>query len=434
MKYFAILRDSFREALASKVLYFMLGLSVLVILLVSSVSFRPVGLEEQVQGIADQFNFAYSFQGHAINGKLNCGVRDFKKLNDAPEPWRGDYQFTFFVTFDDRMAPQAEQLGGAMDQLFREGFWWLDNLKVQKKEVPGPPAREIRVEVSSHGTRIKDAGSWPHEPALFFGAWRLSWLRTSLTYAVYWIQNRLVNWVGGSVAVLIGIIVTASFIPGMLRKGAVDLLLAKPVRRTSLLVFKYLGGLTFMFVNAAFVITGIWLVLGMRSGLWAPGFLVSTLVLTYFFAILYAVSTLFGVLTRSTVVCILMTCFAWLLLWIVGLLYDWVQPPRTGDPSGVASRDVTVPRKTTGGMTGEIFPGWVSTVVTTAHTVLPRTGDLTDLTTRLVSHSLLSKEERKHRNLEIQRPITWGESLGVSTAFIVVMLALACWFFATRDY
>src|SRR5262249_44864146 len=42
MKYFAILKDSLREALDSKVLYVLLGLSLVVMLFLATVSFHPL--------------------------------------------------------------------------------------------------------------------------------------------------------------------------------------------------------------------------------------------------------------------------------------------------------------------------------------------------------------------------------------------------------
>jgi ABC-type transport system involved in multi-copper enzyme maturation permease subunit len=48
----------------------------------------------------------------------------------------------------------------------------------------------------------------------------------------------------------------------MLRKGTVDLLLVKPMSRITLLLFKFIGGLTFIFLTTAFIVSGLWLVLG----------------------------------------------------------------------------------------------------------------------------------------------------------------------------
>jgi ABC-type transport system involved in multi-copper enzyme maturation permease subunit len=433
MKYLAILKDSLREALDSKVLYFTVGLSALLILFLGSISFRPVTMQEEVENLAGVLNWAFRMQAHGAN--LTCEVRDFRQVNAATDPWHGDYQFKFVLVFPDAFTAgmMGPQLGPAMRQALREHFWWLDNLEIRDESRANQT--QLVLAVSSRGTKVADEASWTHEPTLFFGALPLPLFRMSLTYAVYWVENRLVNTIGGWVAVLIGVIVTASFIPNMLRKGTVDLLLAKPVVRANLLVFKYLGGLTFLFLNALVAIGGVWLVMGLRTGIWPYTFLLSSLVLTFFFAILYAVSALFGVLTRSTVVSILMTCFVWLVLWVVGLVNDWANPPppRTTDgPAGVAPRDPRAP----GPESGPRFeaPGWLSTSVRVVYTILPRTGDLGRLTTSMLSDELLSESERRHTGLDREPAFTWAESLTVSGAFIGVMLGLACWRFTTKDY
>ena len=121
------------------------------------------------------------------------------------------------------------------------------------------------------------------------------------------IEDVIVGGIGSGIAMLIGIVITAFFVPNMLRKGTVDMLLVKPISRVTLLLYKYVGGLTFIFLNTVVAVGGVWLALGLRSGVWATGFLVMILVITFFFAILYSVSTLFGVLTRSPIVAILLT-------------------------------------------------------------------------------------------------------------------------------
>jgi ABC-type transport system involved in multi-copper enzyme maturation permease subunit len=429
MKYVAILKDSLREALDNKVLYFTVGLSAMLIVFLGSVAFRPVSMQEEVENLTGLLNFVFRAQAQGAN--VSCEVRDFQQLNPGAEPWRGDYRFKFVTIFPNDLTAGLlrPQLAGQLQQILKEHFWWLDN--VDMREEQSPNKRELQVAVASRGTKVPDENSWTHEPSLFFGALPLPWFRSSLTYAVYWIENNLVNTVGGWVAVLVGVIVTASFIPNMLRKGTVDLLLAKPVLRTNLLVFKYLGGLTFLFLNAVFAIGGVWVVMGMRSGIWPKTFLLSTFVLTFFFAILYAVSTLFGVLTRSTVVCILMTCFVWFVLWIVGLLHQWVAAAASpARPAAMARHDAL----DEDGAARFAPPGWLANTVQVFYTVLPRTGDLGLLTTQLLSEELLSDSERRQRRLELEPPFRWAETLTVSGAFIAIMLGLACWRFATKDY
>ena len=54
--------------------------------------------------------------------------------------------------------------------------------------------------------------------------------------------------------------------------------------------------------------------------------------------------------------------------------------------------------------------------------------------TKTLSQGLLTEAEYKSRNYDKLPDIPWAESLTVSFAFIGVMLGLACWRFAVKDY
>jgi ABC-type transport system involved in multi-copper enzyme maturation permease subunit len=427
VKYLSILKDSLREALDSKILYVTLALSLLLILFLGSISFRPLTPEEDLQGLLDILNtwvWGMRAQGQGGGEPVRAEVVDFRQTNPDEQPWRGDYRFTIVMH-----APEAAKnfLKGDLEQL--RGFlalqlWWA-------KEADIPPAkwsadgREARFTVTTRGSRIRDARDWQYEPGLFFGALPLSWFRMSLTYSVYLIENRLVNMIGGWVIVLLGVIVTAWSIPSMLGKGTVDLVLSKPVTRPGLLVFKYVGGLTFLFLNAAVAIGGVWLVLGLRTGIWSWAFLLSIVILTFFFAILYSVSTLVAVTTRSTVVCILLTLLTWVFLFVMGLLHGMAHPAPRPPPVRGAPPEME---------TTVAFPPWAVRAVDAVHAVLPRTADLGDLNTYLLSHELLSEADRQHHRFEEAPRSNWLESVGVSLAFIAVVLGLSCLLFARKDY
>jgi ABC-type transport system involved in multi-copper enzyme maturation permease subunit len=87
----------------------------------------------------------------------------------------------------------------------------------------------------------------------------------------------------------------------MLEKGNIDLLLSKPVSRTELLLGKYLGGLLVVFINIFYTILGVWLIISIKFGYWDVTFLSSALVITFTFAILYAIIVFMGVVTQSSV-------------------------------------------------------------------------------------------------------------------------------------
>src|SRR5205823_2985030 len=107
--------------------------------------------------------------------------------------------------------------------------------------------------------------------------------------------------------------------------------------------------LTFVLVLAAFTVLGMWVAIGARSGIWNPGFLVLIPAITFFFAILYSVSALMGVLTRSPIVCILVTVAFWFGMWVTGSIHGALEQFRK-DP-----------------MVASDIPAWLTTTVDTVH-------------------------------------------------------------------
>ena len=62
MQYLALLRDSFKEAMDSKVLYFTFALSVLAILFMASVSFQPMTAKDQADFTAEFVSQYFALQ------------------------------------------------------------------------------------------------------------------------------------------------------------------------------------------------------------------------------------------------------------------------------------------------------------------------------------------------------------------------------------
>lgn len=444
MKYIAILKDSLREAIDTKVFFVMLALSALLIAVVGSVSFRPVSVEDDLKAFTSFFNTLMSWaarqQPDGGPTPPRMEFADFKQTNETAHPWEGDYSFTFIVELPDaelaRPGRRPRELSAPqIRQMLRQRFGYLENLEV--KEATSPEPKQIRFSVTSKGTKISNFRGWKYEPSLFFGAVPMSIFQFPLGLQVYFIQDILVNGIGAWITILTGIVLTAFFIPNMLRKGTVDLLLVKPMSRVTLLLFKFIGGLTFIFLTTSFIVAGLWLVLGVRSGIWATGFLVSILVLTFFYAILYSVSTLFGVVTRSPIVAILVTVFAWGVLFGVGTLYSALDqtrnPPKNLPGMMVVDDEDEGDEKKPKPPFEKPFPEWLYVTVDTIHYVLPRTRDLSLLNSRLIIKGVLLDDNPKLAELD-KTPFNWTESLAVSGAFIAVMLGLACWWFATKDY
>ncbi len=125
--------------------------------------------------------------------------------------------------------------------------------------------------------------------------------------AVYMLTFALLGWAG----VILMIIATAGMVPRMMEHGAIDVLLSKPISRPRLFLLKYLAGLVFVFLQATIFVTLVFLVMGLRWGVWVPGYLLSIPLLVVLFSYIYCVSVLVAVKTRSTPAAILLSLAAW---------------------------------------------------------------------------------------------------------------------------
>jgi ABC-type transport system involved in multi-copper enzyme maturation permease subunit len=287
-------------------------------------------------------------------------------------------------------------------------FVGINDVKVTRR--PGVAEPEYKFDVEIAG--ISGARGWPHAIHVFFGA--VPPLKgVPLGQALYFIQDFIVNGLGAAVTLMLSVVITAFFIPNMLRKGSVDLLISKPIGRSQLLIYKYVGGLTFIFLLSSFTIGGVWLVMAIRSGSWDPSFLLVIPVLTFTFGILYSVSTVVAVFTRSAIAAILVTLGFMLAMYLFGQFKSFTDMNKIANVVEM--------------------PEWVYTVVDGLNNVLPRYKDLDRLTTKLVVDSTMTKGEARLQGIFTEYP-SWGGAIGVSLGFIAVMLGLSCWRFTKRDY
>jgi ABC-2 family transporter protein len=542
MKFLAILRDSLREAIDAKVFYVMIGLSSLLILLALSCTFRPRPGGAMLMQMATvplivdlkDLNLSGEQDPEQIVGqffrRFHGGVYQVVKV----EPTNGAPDLpdsTFLVRLSAKITPLAGAAAKDPEQHIRQHFGQIDQwrvaevIDVRRVEVspdkPEPGAGKMQGGQRNPGlierglawlgnvvnrqiteefevtARVTRAGRrfWPYDFSLFFGFLPLFNtppgsqgeagrpgdipLGVPLGLQLFVLENYIVSGIGAWVAILVSVVLSAFFIPNMLRKGTVDLLLVKPISRITLLLYKYVGGLVFILVNTAVAVIGVWMALGVRSGIWAPAFLITVLIITFFFAILYSVSTLFGVLTRSPVVAILLTCFVWLFLFVVGVTQGLIETERkrdnlnrlhAGGPLLAGIIGVQAAPQSSGPflalplLSGTIqhnirrrgpgpeFDGgnfgppdtslltrpvsWTNgftKAVAVLHYILPRTRDLDNLTTHLVLSDLVFSGKIGGQFFA-PTPISWGGTLTVSGLFISLMLALSCWRFAIRDY
>lgn len=209
--------------------------------------------------------------------------------------------------------------------------------------------------VGFEGTRISilfglwDVDTERFSPLTMLGRSRLAGI------LVYGLMDVILGWLG----ITLMIIATAGVFPAMMEKGAIDVLLGKPISRSRLFLYKYLSGMTFVIIQATFFVGLTFLVVGWRWGVWMPGYLVSIPLLALLFSYVYCVSVLVAVATRSTVAAILLSIASWAVFALVHQapgffeqfpelkshattyravrVVSWI-PPKTGDITYLAAR------------------------------------------------------------------------------------------------
>lgn len=465
MKFLAVLKDSLREALDTWVFFVMVGFSLLAIIFIGHIAYRPVSVEEEARSKMALMNWGLQRtfdkvkqeaekskkkgkdkQAEAVadGSPPSFDVVDFEQTNPAAaQPWQTGYRFYFTLTFADEQQAKAvrfqeklpligKKIATGFEKQFQVIFPYLKNLKVAVAEPKIPT--EVRYRITADSTsRYQD---WPHYPVVFFAV-PLRALRVPInTFVQFW-ESWIINWIGAAVALLLSTIITAFFIPNMLRKGTVDLLLAKPIARPTLLLYKYVGGLLFIFLNTILVVAGIWLVLGLRTNLWGVGFLLSIPVLMFQFAMYYAVSTLFAVLSRSPIVAILMTCLCWFLFAVVvGQGYSGIDKSRNLRDILQSQAEATGEEMPSEEQLPEIrLPAWVYTTADIVHFVTPHLKDLDTLTDKWILDDVLPADSRERKLADkLYENFHWGEAIAVTSLYIVVLLGFSCWWFARRDY
>ncbi len=105
----------------------------------------------------------------------------------------------------------------------------------------------------------------------------------------------------------LSIFATAGLIPSMLEKGTIDLILSKPLSRLEILFGRSIGAMAIVFVNMAYLILGIWLVFGIKTGYWMIELLPMILIVCLLFLIVFCWMVLWGIVLRNSALTIMIT-------------------------------------------------------------------------------------------------------------------------------
>src|SRR4051812_19676866 len=338
--YLAIIKDSFREALASRVLWVLLALITVTLLAFAPLTYREeatVGLRERdveawpllVEKLRDASKSLVTTPAKRVWSLLDeegkKAVREFKtlppqpSLREAREMQRSGR--TLFKSLDKAVR---------RDDFYDAEAWKGAPLSRELKELQKTPYEKLSRQDRLRANRLLTEAAFPDlinssiSTSLVFryAVWNLSQpfpirkqqFIEALFKQLPWLIDKGIL----SLGLLIAVLVTAPIIPQMLDPGSLHLLLSKPITRPLLYLSRFLGGCAFVLLAAVYLFIGMWLIFGVQWGVWEPQILWCVPVYTFVFATYYSVAALAGAIWRNATVAVILTFLFWAVCFSVG--------------------------------------------------------------------------------------------------------------------
>ena len=334
--YLAILKDSYREAAASLVLWLALG-GILLLLL----ALLPIGLltaantalrhqelvdpEKFVKALSDGQADTQTPEGHIwslLNAKQKEQFVEFTKSEDESDERRGQSggggrhfvvntvnellkkpEFYNAVAFE--KVEMDDELRAADEESLPVDVRSNRNLRRLEKAF----ARYISVSERS-ALSLTYAGFDITGPLPILPSQMKRVIDEYLSIVLYLFF--------GIVGIFVSLLFTATLIPRTFEPGEISLLLSKPVYRAMLFLTKFLGGCAFTLICATLLVTGIWLLLGIRLEMWRPELLWCIPLYVFLFSIYFSVSALTGAIWRNAIVSLILVILVWLGVTLIG--------------------------------------------------------------------------------------------------------------------
>ncbi len=252
-------------------------------------------------------------------------------------------------------------------------------------------------------------------------------------------------WLTG-LAVLLALFPATTVFPDAMQPGTIDLLLSKPISRLKLFLGKYLGAIFFCLVQALIPSLIFFITILLRLGEPHWGILLGAGLVVLVFSFVYCVNVAVGVTSRSSVAALLWTLLFWGALWLV---------QKTESVTGQETiRQLQVQMGAAGKSMADSMELTHRRMKTTM-AFLPKTRATAELFDRhirtaapytfaeIIARSQSSSDDDYARNRgfftsqrnvenELAKPPLF--ILGTSLGFEAVILLLAYWRFATRDF
>jgi ABC-type transport system involved in multi-copper enzyme maturation permease subunit len=356
--YLAIIKDSFRAALASRVLYVLLLLITVLLLALAPLFVRETldwklnrqanvrDPKQVIQRLVERRETSRSIKRiwellpaglktqlvERVEGKAADENENDESNRTDGRRRRNEPEFARELRLQDEVIDELNTLIARRD-FFREEDWNVRRLNTEVQELVGRRIETLsdvqvkrlnRLLISSAFAPAIEPGN-PTALEIHYAIWTLpfpipvsqqQFAQLLVTNLPYYFDKFVL-----SIGLLIAIVITANMVPDTFEPGSLNLLLSKPISRWGLFTAKFFGGCVFIALCAAYLFLGLWLWLGLGMGVWDRAMLYSIPLYVIVFAIYFAVSALVGLLFRSPIVSVILTLLFWVACFVVGTLY-----------------------------------------------------------------------------------------------------------------
>ncbi len=356
-QYLAIIKDSFRAAMASRVLYVLLALITLLLVALAPFHFvetldwklvyqqhvkDPAALVEQLLDEKDddrhpEIGRIWQSLPASLKKDLEAtgtkGEADSSGASNTPAKQQKSNR-TFFTH-----QKLIEQLNNLIKdpEFYRPVDWKRMRLSGEAKALKeklekgysSRHARRLNRLLIGRAFRSSISRGQATSMSAWYGPWAFELLDIPTSQAQFGAQ--VISVIPGildkfvlSIGLAVALLFTASIIPETFEPGSLNLLLSKPISRSGLFLSKFVGGCVFIALCATYLFVGIWLWLGLAMGVWENAILYCIVLYVIVFGIYYSVSAFVGLTTRSTILSVVVTIVFWGTCFFIGTGYGFL--------------------------------------------------------------------------------------------------------------
>ena len=360
-QYLAIIKDSFRAAMASRVLYVLLALITVLLLALAPFHFvetldwklvyqqhvkDPAALVEKILEEKDDpkrpeigriwemlpasLKKNLEADGQKDEAGSTVDTQDSSTPNGMPKSIREQQKSTRTFGMHQKLIEQLNEL--IKDpEFYRAQDWKRMRLSGEAKALKekleegfsAKHSRRLNRLLIGRAFRSAISRGQATSMSAWYGPWAFEILDAPVSQAQFGAQ--VISFIPGildkfllSIGLAVAMLFTASIIPETFEPGSLNLLLSKPISRSGLFLSKFVGGCVFIALCATYLFVGIWLWLGLAMGVWENAILYCVVLYVIVFGIYYSVSAFVGLTTRSTILAVVVTILFWGTCFFVG--------------------------------------------------------------------------------------------------------------------